>query len=476
MRVVYLISIACCTLLVKNIKAQPKPNADLKKTIKDIGDIFKRKKKDSTAVATNANPPIPGSQTGSQPQESGNYTIISKPGEPAPGAKVIDADRIYPFNAGTAQVIKGNASGLIDSAGNFTVPYNTVKIMNIFVAGPVGYTVNYNGIYLYNNINANWGGYINSRGKILMKTGASNVVTDVTDNKMMVKSNNSSPKGVTYTYYAADGKVYNSAQLIEHIVDGIGIVQVNTNGHYIYYYKKLTGETISANYLDAAPFSDGMARVGLQDAYGVMKYGYINTQGKLVIPCMFTEVPSDFSGGFAKVKPKDRSAFEYAFINKAGDIVFKQTLADVTKYGTFDHFTNYGLSFNDRYILDTGFTLTLKTDFFKSFGLPADSWFEEAGSYTIGETNPKLVFATRNIRGQYTQMPVYGFINLATRRVVMPVFDFINTNGLYFDPTSHLAYAKVCTGRDNKNVPIYREGYINEDGLFVLVRGGGNTW
>lgn len=473
MRFVYII--VSCLLLSTHSYAQTNTNADLKKTIKDLGQIFKNKKKDSTAINTGTNNTTSPQNEGATIRR-GNFTIITNPGELATGAKTIDADRIYPFNAGTAQVIKGSASGLIDSLGNFIVPYNTVKIMNIFVAGPVGYTINYSGIYLYNNVNANWGGYINSRGKILLKTGANNVVTDFTDNKMMVQSNNSSPKGVSYTYYAPDGKVYNSAQLIENIVDGIGIVRVNAPNQYLAYYKKITGETITGNYQYAAPFAGGMARVGLQDDYGTMKYGFIDTQGKLVVPCMFTEVPSDFSGGYAMVKPKDKSAFEYAFINKKGEIVFKQTLADIAKYGTFDHFTNYGLSFNDRYILDTNFTVTGKADFFKSFGLPADSWFEGAGVSTIGEANPKLVFATRNIRGQYTQMPVYGFINLATRKVVMPVFDFINTNGLYFDPTSHLAYAKVCLGRDNKNVPVYREGYINEDGMFVLVRSTGTTW
>jgi hypothetical protein len=31
-------------------------------------------------------------------------------------------------------------------------------------------------------------------------------------------------------------------------------------------------------------------------------------------------------------------------------------------------------------------------------------------------------------------------------------------------------------GRDEKNVPLFREGYINEDGLFVFVKGAGSKW
>ncbi|MBS1661559.1 MAG: WG repeat-containing protein [Bacteroidetes bacterium] len=219
-----------------------------------------------------------------------------------------------------------------------------------------------------------------------------------------------------------------------------------------------------------------MARVGKKDQFGTVKYGFINTQGKLVIPCTFSIPPTGFSGGFARVQPKDRSDFEYAFIDKSGEVVFKQSLSDISKNGKFDHFTSYGLAFSEKAVMDATFKIIPKAAFFQSFGIPADSWFMEAGTYTVGESNPKLVYSTRTARSPYTQMPIYGFINLSTKKVVAPVFDFINTNGLWFDPISHLAYAKVCIGRDNRNVPVYREGYINEDGLFVLVKGEGSKW
>jgi hypothetical protein len=61
------------------------------------------------------------------------------------------------------------------------------------------------------------------------------------------------------------------------------------------------------------------------------------------------------------------------------------------------------------------------------------------------------------------------FINLATKKVVMPCFYKI---GL-FDPVSHLAYAEAHIGKDKDGLPVFRKGYVNEDGLFVLIMGQG---
>jgi len=114
--------------------------------------------------------------------------------------------------------------------------------------------------------------------------------------------------------------------------------------------------------------------------------------------------------------------------------------------------------------MDANFKLTSKADFFKSYGLPADSWLINEQSYVEGETNPKLLYSIRGVVGRYTQLPLTGFINFATGKVVAPVFDLLNVNTIYFDPAAKLAYAKVCLGKSNTGALIYREGYINEDG------------
>jgi WG containing repeat len=161
-------------------------------------------------------------------------------------------------------------------------------------------------------------------------------------------------------------------------------------------YKRLNGTTLPTPAFDEIyRFSEGLAVVGKKNQFGEVKYGYINTDGKLVIPLLYSIKPSEFSGGYAKVVPKDKSEFEYAFINKKGEIAFKQTQADVLKYGAFDHFTSFGMAFNFKYVMDDNFKLTSKADFFKSYGLPADSWLINEQSCVEGETNPKLLYCTR---------------------------------------------------------------------------------
>ena len=93
-----------------------------------------------------------------------------------------------------------------------------------------------------------------------------------------------------------------------------------------------------------------------------------------------------------------------------------------------------------------------------------------------GQEDPKLLFSIRNMLNPVTKQPLTVFINLRSRKVVMPVFDMINQQRIYFDPKARLAYAKVCLGRDNHGGLIYREGYINEDGQFVMVKGKAGEW
>lgn len=240
-------------------------------------------------------------------------------------------------------------------------------------------------------------------------------------------------------------------------------------------YVKLDGTKITGyQYYQADAFSDGMAVVGNADAFGQMKYGYINEQGKLVIPLTFSVKPGRFACGYAKVYPRDKSDFEYAFINKKGEIVFKQTHADVKKYGNFPDFYSYGLSMNGSYFLTTDFKIISKADFFTSFGIPAESWLASGIPYQVeGEKDPKLYFTTRyGIEPIFHQGGLIGFINLASKKVVMPSFSRIGR----FDPVSHLAYAEIVVGKDNNGQAVMRRGYVNEHGEFVIVQGSGSKW
>ena len=71
---------------------------------------------------------------------------------------------------------------------------------------------------------------------------------------------------------------------------------------------------IPSVYDDARYFSEGVAHVKQND-----KYGFINTEGKVVIPCIYDEVWG-FSEGLAKVKQNDK----WFIINIEGKVIIAE--------------------------------------------------------------------------------------------------------------------------------------------------------
>lgn len=69
-------------------------------------------------------------------------------------------------------------------------------------------------------------------------------------------------------------------------------------------------------YDELTPFSEGMAAVRTGN-----KWGYINHEGTLVIPCKYSIKPGRFSEGLACVEAPVKPAVQ--FINKNGEIVLK---------------------------------------------------------------------------------------------------------------------------------------------------------
>jgi hypothetical protein len=408
--------------------------------------------------------PAAFTQTSSGTNGTAKNSSALKPGEVHPDAKYIDAESLGNFSGGAAVITKGASTALIDAKGNFIVPYNKYMFMD----DPLrlnAYEVLMDGIFRFNNSNYTPGGFMNAKGKII-ETGHLHQITS--NNKLLAGREDNK-----WSYITAEGKKYNYPVEILEVSENIGSVR---NSGYKIGYRQLGGEILTDFIFDdAASFSDGMARVGKRNEFGEVKYGYINKQGKLVIPFSFSNGPGDFNSGFARVVPKDKSEFEYAFINKKGEVVLKQTQADIDKYGVFQSFTKYGLAFNTRNVLDSTMKIISKKDFLAAFGLTGDVQLLNEVMSVANETSPKLFFTQISAVSPHTQKSMTGFINLRTRKVVAPVFDVGDANRLYFDPVSHLTYARVATGNNNNGV-VYREGYINEDGVFVIVKNENSKW
>lgn len=464
-----------------------KAKEDLKKSWTDLKEAFKLKKNQpATNQPANTNQQPQNQQntgTSTVPQQTTNIHTSSKkgpkPGDLAPDVKYIEADELGQFSGGAAIVKKGLSTALIDAKGNFIVPYNTYNFaeqsMRMTLISHRGF-VNFvpSGLFNFYTLDSRAGGVMNSKGKIICQCFNAERSEDGT--MVMVRENNN-----TTTYYDFNGNKYPQNKLVERMSEGIGIVQSGplSNGPSKFGYVRLNGQQLTGFLYEMAyPFSDGMAVVAKRDEFRELKYGFIDKTGKEVVPVMFSMEPRDFISGYAKVMPKDNSEFASAFINKKGGIVYKQPNGK----DYFEYFSDYGLAISPDYqlLMDTDFKIESFASLFKSLGVSQP--IHHAGlPVVVGQKNPKFFYRFNNSFSPVSNNTTMGFVNYATRKVIEPVFEIPNQPAVLhapflFDPVSQLTYAMIATGKDAQGRPVYREGYINEDGLFVIVKGAASKW
>lgn len=445
-----------------------KSKEELKKAMDDLKNVFKPKKKEPVVT----NQPSDSKQTSTTVSIS---TAKSKnglnPGDVLPDAKYVDADELVPFSGGAAVVKKGTATALIDAKGNFIVPYNTYKFLDdyYYQSNATTYGMVQKGLFHFYALDSRSGGVMNSKGKIVCQC----FNAEYSDDKELVKAREGNN---LYTYYDYNGNKFPLKKQLNKVSEKIGVY---ANDSYTKYgYMRITGEQLTdATFDETDAFSEGMAVAGKRNEFGEIKYGFINNQGKIVIPLNFSVRPGNFKYGFARVRPKDNSEFEYAYINKKGEVVWKQNTAELSKNSYFERFTSYGLSFNTYgLILDSTFKILSVKDFFARYGVKDVTGIASGDAFIENESNPKFWYWTGIDRSSISGKATFGFINLATKKTVPAVFEFINDNKFFFDPVSHLALVKIATGKASNGQLVYREGYINEDGYFVIVKGANSKW
>lgn len=487
---------AHCQVADKKDGATLKESVDeVKASIKGIGNLFKKKEQQESPNQIDESK---GNSTENGiPVSTGSVTHIQG-GKISANVVHIDADRFSNFNDGVAIVHKGNASAMINSKGEMVFPYNThdfFAIANTYRFH--GHEVSHLGIFPYDLKRH----YMNSKGVELkgkwsdmdLNSGMLGYAQELYDRPKTAQGRYQFQQ--VYMDRNANTYVFMNMSL-SNINEGIGAYSKNVNGQWQYGYYRITGEKITDPlYHEANAFSDGMAVVGKKDEFGNMKYGYINVRGELQIPFIFSNRPHPFSFGFAKVVPKNKVDFDYAFIDKQGKVVFSQSGMDKRKQGNFEFqpFQNYGLTTTtgNFYVLDSLFKIQTKDEFFAGFGLQGITHFHYPDYYAdnkigkpglisvVGETDPKIYFSNNDmnhdgiLRGKELRV---GFINLKSKTVILPAFSKIGV----FDPISGLAYAEVSTvvkaSNGFSNVMKTTKGYINELGEWVILQEKGGTW
>jgi len=469
---------------------------EVKTSIKSIGNLFKKKDKDQKEIPIQVDGSEGDGTDNGFPISTGRASHIQG-GKISSDVVYIDADRFTNFNDGVAIVHKGNASAMINSRGEMIFPYNTHEFFAIGTTYRIhNHEISHSGIFPYDLKRH----YMNSKGVELKgKWTSMNVNSGMLGYAQELYDKPKTAQGrYQYQHFYMDksGKTHSFLNIsLTNINEGMGSYSKSVNGEWLHGFYKLTGEKISDPlYQEVGAFSDGLAVVGKKDEFGNIKYGYINTGGELVIPLMFTQRPHPFSSGYAKVEPRDKSQFDYAFINKKGEVVFSQSGMDKRKQGNFEFqpFQNYGLTttVGNFYVLDSLFRIKTKNEFFEGFGLEGNTHFHypdfgdnkvgKPGLFSVvGETDPKIYFTNNDmnhqgiLRGKEVRV---GFINLKSGTVVLPAFSLIGV----FDPVSGLAYAEVSTvmkaSNGFSNVIKTTKGYINGLGEWVILQKEGGTW
>lgn len=239
-----------------------------------------------------------------------------------------------------------------------------------------------------------------------------------------------------------------------------------------------TGAIVIPNiYERAGAFRDGLAPVLKSFGDGSRKWGIIDKNGKTVIPFSYSNPPDGFSGGLCLVKTLPGSEFDYAYIDKANQLVLKLTkdkigsavprelfahrIRGINKYdgGSDEYYDIYGhmkSPFQGKYAIWTGPILVSREGNVKKI----DEMLK-AHNIVPDFDGVALHHVIRNEQVIFQNKKKLGMLSTDGSLTLPPIFSYLT----HFDNISKLAYAKL-----ELNEKIL-EGYINTSGKFVILKG-----
>lgn len=398
----------------------------------------------------------------------GNDFKKVKGGAYAANAGSAEVDRFASsFNHGVAVVQKGNAYALIDAKGQFVVPFNAYSFIQDKSSELYGHRLTKSGLFGCTKPGG-VSGVINYEGKLIGPDASHKITQDFASISYTLRPPNK--------YILPDGATFTSGLVLNSIANGIGFTGTK-NTHQFY---TLDGKKIFEGELDfKGEYVDGMCVVGKKDQYGVLRYGFINNKGELAVPFQFSVRPSNFSSGYAKVKPANAADLAYGYIDKKGNVVFRHSVADKTKEGEFGDFIAGIAISTTRMLMDTTFQPITYREFFNKLGLPESAQLYDWPRTFFEVENGAVMWFTDGSKTVAFNRPLIGFINFRDKIIVLPSFapELGSPGSMQFDPIAGLMPAKLMTGRnETTRSPEYVEGMINRKGEFEMVLGKKSVW
>lgn len=244
----------------------------------------------------------------------------------------IDADKLHPFKHGYAVIEKGESFALIDATGKIVVPYNKYSFP---------YFGFINGLCIVMEPTTKRWGMMNNKLELILPCKYAHIQgADEAGYFWAGMEGEASPNGQylidKHGKTIADLSIHNQKFTrnnyrrlgLEPYMAPLNLCVSFANGDYANTNKH--GYTNGVGVIkipfifdDAMPFSEGLAAVAKKDEFNIKKWGFIDTQGKLVIPYTYTNKPGNFHSGRALIEPVDKQEFEFAYIDRSGKIVIK---------------------------------------------------------------------------------------------------------------------------------------------------------
>lgn len=412
----------------------------------------------------------------------------SATGSIAANAKYLAIDKFDDFSDGFAIITNENSNAIINEKGEIVVPFKKYRFESPFCNGfiqaeKVGGT-NYG--YLNKKMEPitpfifvwqtrfDKDGYVHNRKD---KSQNENFDYNISSTGQMVPLLNRINGARIEYYFREMGAVIDYSEgLVKYSVKG-------KDGRDLYgYISRSSKIVIPAKYLNAGEFNEGLAPVAQLTDNGEVKWGFIDKTGKLVIPLQFRNQPGGFSNGLCYVKPVSFDEFNFAYINKAGEVQFKVKFNEANKLTSDFNFSIASAvnsrqafrEYNDRYkeilnpfqgkFLFWG-TSNAEVKMISKTGEVTDFCDFLAKNGFPSKRNAREIIQNKVIRDEriiFKHSGKIGIINTDGNIVIAPVFSQLG----HFDPVSKLAYALF---EDAKGTT---EGYINESGVFTIVKQG----
>lgn len=439
----------------------------------------------------------------------------------------LDIDEFEVLSHGVCIVKKGDKQALIDMKGNFVVPWGKYVFEH-------NSTLSFGGFFIVRSPTYKYG-MIDTKGNVVIPLDIYRLepfnhymLAEATKAKQALIEMAITEKGTeilksTTNYYFNNHEyarhAYKEQQDNNHILwlfdekeeevvpigtpppmGKSGRLEKNKKGQYVFISSKLRfayanrngKKTLVTNYDKAREFTEGLAAVMKKDEFGVDKWGYIDTTGKLVIPLKFQYEPGYFHQGLALVQPYEKTDFDFAYIDREGQVKF--TIGD----GAPENRRKY-VPIEGKYLKENPTGVTVNSTPLWSVG-----YFRNG--YAVWKDRTKDETVLLDMNGKFKSITDIASGKDLTKDGTGIMIDHIEENGIYFlsarkfitrnklgligfdgkviyngvfsrlYPDYFSSYAIASVENDYNEKGAAKEGIIDSTGNFIMIKANEKTW